>query len=856
LIYTRKNIVICFVFLLALIVQAHSQSKPPSQAVLDAPYPKIRIWTSPSKGEAPRFNSPSFQWPSTKKATYSVRLSASKDFSKQVIEKSGLPYAIFNPHKQLATGKWYWQFKTSGGDWNPIDSFVVTPSTRQFPTPDSKVMMSAIPSEHPRVLVKKQDLSSFRMKSTGQKETALILEEANRNLKEPISRESSALPTYKGKDDFENEKIANLASKWSGRKVQLVLNSFSQAYVLTGDSVYFNAAKAWMMELASWDPNGPSHNNNFGDAGIMSSLAIALDSFWDLLTAEERKKIIKQSSTRAKQFYALWVGQVESRSSSMHVWQHIMHNLLQTGLALHGEVPEANLWLEYIYEIWIAQSPKMAEEDGAWFEGTSYFGMNTLTLIDVSCIFNELTGIDFMGSPWFNNNPRWLTYSFPPNSISDGFCNDGDKYSSPNLRYAGYTDAMARLFNDPYAAWYSKTILAGMGKDISADEEFRWFRLRKGLQMQLPLLPKKPSFPKAAVFPEIGLAYMHTTLQNSKTDLMLSLRSSPFSSMSHAHADQNTFNIAYGGKRLFYNSGYRPAMGDPHFLEWHKHTQGHNGILIDGKGQPFNAGAYGYIPRFLNGNQISYAIGDASKAYAGHDEGQNFDHGMKVFKRHYLMLRPSTIVIYDELEADHPATWSWLLHNDNKMTIDPLKKTILAGNEFAQAKVSLFSSSTIDFKLTDQFSVPVDNWTNKVNEDGDTVNFKNQWHFKGESTGKKQHMRYLAIIQVKPDGSFQPVTINKVNGYYAVGNWKISAEMDATKPALIKAWNKDQSAMLVSSGGIVNQGKTFAGRDPSSSKLLETINGKSILQEAKDEIPASIKRLILMNQQLDGRKDN
>ena len=514
---------------------------------------------------------------------------------------------------------------------------------------------------------------------------------------------------------------------------------------------------------------------------------------------------------------------------------------------MHGEVPEAKKWLEYIYELWIAQSPKMAEGDGAWFNGTSYFGMNTLTLVDVSSIFKDLTGVDFMGSTWFKNNPRWLTYAFPPNSVSDGFCNDGDKYSSPNLRYAGYTDAMARLFNDPFAAWYSKTILNGLGKDISEDDEFRWFRLKQGLQMKLPMLSTKPIFPQAAVFPEIGVAYMHTALQNSKTDLMLSLRSSPFASMAHAHADQNTFNIAYGGKRLFYNSGYRPAMGDPHFLEWYKHTQGHNGILIDGKGQAFNAGGYGYIPRFLHGNQISYAVGDASNAYSGKDEGQNIDAGMKVFRRHYIMLRPSIVVIYDELEADHPATWSWLLHNDNKMILDPLKKTILAGNEFAKAQVSLFSSSTIDFKLTDQFSVPVDNWTNKVNEDGDTVNFKNQWHFKAVSTEKKEKMRYLAIFQVKPDGSFQPVAVNKVDGHFSVGNWHISAEMDASKPALVKAWNAEKTAVIVSSGILESKEKKYLGKEKEAAKLMEVVDGKPVLQEVSDEFPASIKRLHLMN---------
>ena len=475
---------ICSLGLLGLVENGYCQQKQVISTALDAPYPKIRIWASPSKGEEPRFNSPSLQWPSTKKATYSVRVSASKDFGSNLIEKQGIPFAIFNPHTQLKQGKWYWQFKTNDGAWNAIDSFVISPTTRSFPTPDVKKLAAAIPSTHPRVLVKKQDQLAFRMNASGYKETALIIKEASGYLQIPLLKETAALPTYKGKDDFETEKIANLASKWTGWKIQKVLNSLSQAYVLTGDTVYFTTARTWMLELASWDPKGPSHNNDFGDAGIMSSLAIGLDTFWDLLTEEERAKIIKQTSARAKYFYTLWVGQVESRSSSMHVWQHILHNMLQTSLALHGEVPEAKKWLEYIYELWIAQAPKMAEEDGAWFNGTSYFGMNTLTLIEVSSIFKDLTGVDFMGSPWFKNNPRWLVYAFPPNSIADGFCNDGDKYSTPNINYAGYADVMARLFNDPYAAWYSKTIAKGLGKDISEDPEFRWFRLQKGNQLK------------------------------------------------------------------------------------------------------------------------------------------------------------------------------------------------------------------------------------------------------------------------------------------------------------------------------------------------------------------------------------
>ena len=807
-------------------------------------YPKIRIWTTPALGEEPTFNSPSFQWPSKKKGKYSIRISASKDFSRDLIEKVGLPYAIFNPHKKLGPGMWYWQYKANDQKWNKTDSFTIKSSTRLFETPDIKIILAAIPSTHPRILVKKADLPEFRIRAKTYKESALIIEEANHYLSNPVPKESSALPSFKGKDEFENEKIASISSKWAGWHIHKVILTLAQAYLLTGDEKYFGTAKEWMTAVSGWDPNGPTHTNNFGDAGIMSGIAIGVDTFWDLLSVKERDLIIKQAAIRAGQFYKLWVGQVESRSSSMHIWQHILHNLLQTSVAFKGEIPEADHWLDYIYELWIAQSPKMGEEDGAWFNGTSYFGMNMLSLIDVSSIFKEFSGVDFMGSGWFKNNPRWLIYAFPPNSISDGFCNDGEKYPFPAMNYGGYTDALARILNNPYAAWYAQAVAKSLGKEIALDDEFRWFRIQSGLKIKLPEAVKESALPQAAVFPDIGVAYMHTTLQNAKTDLMLSVRSSPFGPMGHAHADQNTFNIAWGGERLFYNTGYRPAMGDPHFLGWYKHTRGHNGILIDGEGQPFSDEAFGYLPRFLTGKQISYAVGDASNAYSGTDEGVKTDHGMRLFRRHFIMLRPSTIVIYDELEADHAAQWSWLLHNDNGFKIDPERKTIAAQNNLAKAQVALFSSFETEFRVTDQFAVPVDNWTNKINEEGDTLIYKNQWHFSAVSKLKTEKMRFLAIIQVKPDGRFEQVLSDRNNGHFRVGKWELNAEMNSSKPALVQVSNVDKSASLVSGGTLTNNGKEYKGKGTASSKLLEIIKGEAVFHETFDEIPVSIQKAI------------
>ena len=805
-------------------------------------YPTIRNTTSPSNGESPKFNSPSFQWPSKKNATYSIRISTSKKFDQALIEKNKIAFALFNPHQQLTKGKWYWQYKINQENWNPVDSFDINASTRIFPTVSIAKIINNIPATHPRILVNKSEINNFRLNVIKTKEAIAVIREANKILTIPIPKEGDALPKYQGKDKFENDKIASLASKWSGKKVQETLNLFSQAYILTGDVKYFNVAKLWMLEVATWDPMGPSHTNNFADGGIMSSMAIGLDSFWDLLTETERNQIKKNISTRADQFYKLWINQVEARSSSMHVWQHIMHNLLETGLALKGEHPTAENWIEYIYELWIAQSPKMAEEDGAWINGSAYFGMNALSLIDIPTIFKKLSGVDFMTAPWFQNNPKWLIYSFPPNSTSDGFGNDGERYKFPWINYAGYTDALARLTNNPSAAWYANAVAKSVGKEIADDAEFRWFRIRDGIKKTTALHPL--SFKQDAFFQEVGVGYMHTNVQDTKNDLFLSLRSSPFGPMSHTHADHNTFNIAYGGKRLFYNTGYRPAMGDPHFLGWYKHTQGHNGILIDGHGQPFSDGAFGWIPRSIEGKQISYAVGDASNAYSGIVDGKEIDHGLKLFRRHYLMLRPSIIIIYDELEADHAAEWSWLLHNYNGFSLDAKTQTVFAEIETAKAQVSIISSSDIHLNVTDQFSVPVDNWTNKINEDGDTLSFVNQWHLKAASKQKTEKMRYLAVLQIKPDGRFEKIIKTIDNGDITVGNYRIKANMNVNEAAHIQINNIENTLSFVSSGTLMFEKNKYIGTDIKSAKLIEKKDGKIIFKEVVDKMPPAMKKMM------------
>lgn len=150
-----------------------------------------------------------------------------------------------------------------------------------------------------------------------------------------------------------------------------------------------------MLDASALDPDGITVLGNFGDGSIMSSLAIGVDTFWELLTTAERETIVKQVSARANRFYDQWRNQVEVRSSSMHVWQGLLLDLYRTSMALMHETGDAPKWMEYVYELWIAQAPKMAETDGSWFNGIGYFKLNTLAMLEIAFSLKDLTGVDF-----------------------------------------------------------------------------------------------------------------------------------------------------------------------------------------------------------------------------------------------------------------------------------------------------------------------------------------------------------------------------------------------------------------------------------------------------------------------------
>ena len=819
-------------------------------------YPKYRKWMSPDNGDLARFKSPSLQWPSRNSKNYQLRLSTDKDFTEDLISIEDIPFSFINIHKPLKNGLWYWQYRSTNGNWSEIASFKVDNNSIDFVPPSFETLINSIPKSHPRVMVKKEKWDEVSLKSTSYKESKKIIEQADKIISRRIPSERDAQIQFEGRDAFETEKIKKNFSQKVGSEFGKSLNILTKAYVLSKNDKYYTSAIKWMREAITWDPRGLTRINDFGDAMIMQSLATSIDVFWERISEKDKIDVLNQIVTRGEGFYNHWTGNysLANRNSSMHVWQHILHNLFLTSITLIDEVPEASKWLKYIYELWLAQHPKMAENDGAWFNGTGYMRMNVMTLLDIPYKLGEYTGVNFFGVPWYGNFMKWLTYAYPPGATSDGFCNDGKKWPIPNLEYAAFSDAYARITGDQMALKYSRSVLAVLKEidepiidlgytggaiekaDLSDDLDYAWFRITSGYEMPLPIIDDEIELNDAEIFPDVGVAYMNSNRKDIKNNLRISIKSSPMGPLAHTHAEHNTFNIAFKGKRLFYNSGYRPWMGAPHTQAWYKHTQGHNGILVDQKGQLYDAGAYGFIPRFINGESLSYAVGDASHAYQAHElsmkarkDNTPNDMEVNVFRRHYILLKPNIFIVYDELESKSPVDWSWLIHNYDGLKLNSENKSVETTYSDKGGRVTLFGSSDLDYSVTDKFLVEPKNFIGKKDPYGNLLTYKNHWHFKATTKEKQKKMRFLAIVQVSDDLNYDAIALLK-QGKFEINEWTIQANLDISTPGYINIINEE----------IDLQFQSNVSNEYDVSKLIEIINGEKIIKTASDSLPASI----------------
>ncbi|RNC66416.1 DUF4962 domain-containing protein [Proteiniphilum sp. X52] len=833
---------------------------------------EVRATPSPLPGEHVQLNPPRFRWPDKHphwgpaldgventelkpEVTYRIRISKDAAFQSNVItgERN---WAFFNPVEPLEEGKWYWQHAFVDGDgaeeWSPVLVFYVDKSSPAFNPPSFEKILQRLPSHHPRILLDKEEWDNIIERNKNNPETQSYFETADKCLKKPLKSLDKEIDTaqlanlsnevqYKAVLIRESRKIVDREEK--------NMESLIRAFLLTKDHKYYAESMKRLSEVIGWQ-HSQYFAGDFNLSTILSLCTSAYDAFYNILTLHEKNLLLNEIKTLGGIFFHEYVNHLENRIADNHVWQMTFRILTMAAFATVGELPEATQWADYCYNLWVSRFPGL-NNDGGWHNGDSYFHVNIRTLIEVPAFYTRVTGFDFFSDPWYNKNADYVVYNQPPFSKSAGQGNAHENVKTPSGARVGYADALARECRNPWVAAYVNQIKkSAPGILTSAFEskpaDLTWYRCTT--TKEFPADNRTlTEIPLNKVFPATGLAIMHTSIAMPEANAMLSFRSSPYGSTSHALANQNSFNTFYGGKPIFYSSGHRTGFSDPHSMYSYRNTRAHNTILVDGMGQKIGTEGYGWIPRYYEGNAISYVAGDASNAYgevtsalwlkrAGLSEieftPQNgWDKNrLTFFRRHIIQLGKSGVyVIFDELEAMEPVNWSFLLHTVEKpMQVNHSKEyvTVTGTNKSGGKSVAhIFCSQRMKTSVTDKFFQEPENWKNVTDKSGKTVKYPDHWHFTAE-TPKSEKAGFLAIIDTHgPEREDFNMIVDANN--IKIAGWNIECNLTNTGGSFISIKN-DKTGESLFYDRNSNRGVT---------DIVDTVKGQKIKVSLCDVIP-------------------
>ncbi|MBC9933218.1 DUF4962 domain-containing protein [Chitinophaga qingshengii] len=838
----------CMAVMLSL--SATAQQLPDANQYIQASslHTRERSWPFPANGAT---DPPALLWPGVagKNVQYLVRYSQDSLFSPGRTQQSDtLPWAMYAIHAPLQKGTWYWQYasraqKKDAWSWSERRYFYIAEPTV---TPTLPQMMEKAHQQHPRLWDMQAQLSVFRQRNRRDPEAVALLHAADKLINAALPEEKPTRPRdTTGMTARQQEKMMEFMYHGFGEKVAQPIRQLCIAYWLSGENKYATEAVRRAMQLTRLDPSGYGSRDDFNNGNVMEGMAWAYDMACQQLTAAQRDTLQQAILRRGTGIYRNLVNRFELQLCDNHVWQHILRNFSITAMALAHDVPQTNGWLQYAYEVWSARFPVLGSTDGGWHEGNGYFRVHFVSLAYLSLLFSNLSGVDYFATPWMQNLPYYLLYSYPPSSASTALGDMHENLSTTARTPAVFAEALSRKVHNPYFNWYVHTIQQQFPDYFRRDKDFVLFRLltpaREGNNISSPA-----ALPASRTFPDVGLTMMHSHLEDTRKDLMASLSANPFGSSGHGHASQNAFTINYSGKLVFGGSGFYSNFSDAHNLLHYRSSRAYCTVLADSLGQRIGENGYGWMPRHIAGKRIQYTLGDASNAYGpvtapfwlGHFNQNNLqpdrqngfgDAGVTLYRRHMLMLDSNIIVLYDELAARQPVKWTWQAHS-------PFAIQQGDGNTFTinepgiKAGVHVYAHTKTVPVVHQRFNSPALNWKGKTDDDGNIVPFTEQWHC-GVTTIPQQQARLLTVMQVGISAA-QPVI--QQGQEWRVGPWHIIAELDENNAPLLYIFSDDQTTALHYGSGPFRQGK----HQYQQSTVL-TENGQST--EAIDILPSIIK---------------
>lgn len=420
----------------------------------------------------------------------------------------------------------------------------------------------------------------------------------------------------------------------------------------------------------------------------MRALSYGYDMFFDdapeSLRTRVRDEIVAYVDTALTVFrYERWL-----HSPYVSNYSAVIGSALGiAALCLEAEMPAewVRATLARADEYVAAWSRAHLDPDGSYSEGPMYAGWSMRNLAHYFWARSRLYDRrDFSTLDGIRDLEMWIAFSMLP--IGEAAVNNVNDSAYRNYalsRHHTVLDWAQTVWESGVSAWLWERLAGpeyGYDSGILADKAATvlWHRA---------LSEKNPRdhLPRHFLWRRQGLYYFRTgwPLGDESDDVVFSFYSGKFMG-GHAHEDQNNFTLWGYGTAFATDNGF----GTPA-----KETEGHNLVLIDGKGQHNTGGSVGTdgaIREHILSDFADYLLGDATSAYTTHSEfnrpgypfpdddwSWGYDGGNPVEFAHRRVVAvhesspPPYFIVADDMRKDGlPRVYSWRLHTHEENAVD------------------------------------------------------------------------------------------------------------------------------------------------------------------------------------------
>lgn len=717
--------------------------------------PKRSILTIPyyPDGETLTENPPRFTWQPEggDGLAYQVQISSEPSFAQECTEEfHHIPYNFFVPDHPLKAGTYYWRYTLEGERehaYSRIRSFAMGEHVPQTPLASRERRYDEVVSGHPRIWLNQEQKQGFQ---------------------EELKKD----PAYCGFDQFyENSVLAYARTEfvseplpYPGNKRTIPLwrnnymdcqealchiRSLAVAGVLLEDQDLADQAKAALLRMAEWDTDGSTKRDYNDECAfrVAYALAFGYDWLYEELSEEERRVVREALFIRTRQVadHVMVNTRIHYSLYDSHAVRSLSSVIVPCCIAMLGEKEEAREWLDYAIEYFSVIYTPWGGMDGGWAEGPAYWTTGMAFVTEALNLIKSYLGIDLYRRPFFEKAGDFPLYCNPVDTYQTSFCDQSNLGDYPGHKVAFNIRQFAGTTGNQNYQWYYQQVFA---REPEISQEFYnkgWWDFYYdnmtylyeygGKELTIREEPKR-----VAWFRDVGWVAIHENLKDFENHIFFLTKSSPYGSVSHSQADQNTFVLWAYGEPLVVTSGHYVGFNSSMHRDWRRQTKSANALLIRGCGQYAGMDkvkqleARGAVVSVEERDGTVYIREDATLAYREHVPD------LKSCVREIYEVNHRYFVLVDTVETEEPSDVQWRIHSLSPFEIQGSRFEINREKAGLKGSIVYCSSEICSMEQSDVFEGV---------DEAELEGLAKQHHLTMKSGQARKHVIISALLPVK-----------------------------------------------------------------------------------------------------------